>query len=192
MARWMVTLVGHQPMPVYSLIREPELRPDLVIFVASESTSNVVNRIRALLNDIPSEMCIVQPYSIDDVITKLHAELAAVSPDDTVIFNLTGGTKTMVFGAMEVARRREAEIVYLKSETDTQVFRYRVSPSGIEEIEPVNATQPVPLDDFLAIHIGRFDEGKRELTANRTGAGSLSAKCRPHCRDLRSLMKRSS
>ncbi len=163
MARWMVTLVGEQRMPVYAPLRQPELRPDHLLLVSSQDTKGAaddVERAAADLNPLPRiEHLLVPAYGLEEAMERMRSRIDAIPAADSVIFNLTGGTKIMTLAATELARLRNDEMIYVQSEHQFCYQRFRYTDDRLQQIESRSNLAPVTLHEYLRLHVGTYQQG---------------------------------
>lgn len=163
MARWMVALVGEQRTPLYAPIRQPELRPDHLLLVSSPDTKSAaesVQRAAADLSPAPTtEILLVPAYDFHRAIELMQSRLNAIPLSDSVVFNLTGGTKIMMLAAAELARQRNDEMIYVQSENQFCYQRFRNQDDRLQQIGSTSDLAPVTLHEYLRLHVGTYQQG---------------------------------
>jgi len=152
----MVELIGGQPLPNFLPVRH--YHPRGVLLVYTPATRLVHDRLQAAIKretDVYSLQ--TDPYDIPTIVVNLNDRLDAPEfTDQSLIFNLTGGTKAMSLAAYQVAQQRNAPILYLESEGKrSRVYRYweyqhRQAASPTSELIP----ECVTLDDMFNVHLG--------------------------------------
>jgi hypothetical protein len=156
----MILLVGEQPAP--NLLPARYLGPDLAILVHTDRTAGVARNLKSLLEPrIRCEMCKVPPYSITDAFIQLDKCLATKASGHEYVFNLTGGTKTMVLATFDLAHRLDSPFVYFRSEgNQSLLYRYRIAKGGIvQESQPEEIGETITLSDYLKMYLGEYTEG---------------------------------
>src|SRR5436309_6783976 len=129
----MIALVGEQPLPNFLLARHET--PDALLLVYTAKTEPVYKNLEAALKPtlqsggeiygLPTD-----PYKVITIIKDLKKKLTELTKPEltmhqSLVFNLTGGTKAMSLAAYYVAQECGASIVYMESEEKhNQVFRY--------------------------------------------------------------------
>jgi len=111
----MIALVGEQTLPNYLPILH--YQPSDVVLVYTTRTQPHYERLKVVLQrDVNVRGLAVHPYDISSITSLLNEELAklALSASRTLVFNLTGGTKTMLLAAYQIAQQRETPILYLQ------------------------------------------------------------------------------
>lgn len=127
-----IALVGGQPAPVEKAIQA--LSPDLVVFVYSESSRDVVNRISRNL------MCEIEPSDpldpTDPVLISARAdELARKYSEDDVVLNISGGLKSWshLFG-VRFHPMPNATVIYV--DQNNVLWNYRtMSGSPVQDVD---------------------------------------------------------
>jgi len=148
----MIALVGEQPIPVLLPVRA--LKPNLVALMHTGDTRLVAERIKRLINT-QVDLLEVEPFDVRDCQRVLKRYLKhAPGP---VIYNLTGGTKTMLLAAYMVALTNRSSVVYLQTQGATsRLYSYRVGSSGLVEIEARELPALINADDYLKAHLPGF------------------------------------
>ncbi|MGQ9787499.1 MAG: hypothetical protein ACUVSJ_13690 [Anaerolineae bacterium] len=166
----MIALVGEQPIP--NLLPMRYLKPDGLVLVYTKRTEKVAQRLQQLLGDAETyALKIENPYDIAAIRDKIRA---AVAGETDQLFNLTGGTKTMVLAAYDLAREAKSPILYLQTEgprgRDQQSVLYRYTWRGdtLELQERYVIDQPlITLDDYLRVHFEGYE--KRGFSREKGG-----------------------
>lgn len=89
-----ITLVGGQPAPVYNGI--VATHPDKIVFIYSDGTREIAERIAEELKNIPSERRKFDPVDLNEIERKVLV-CAEQFKDDNVTVNISGGTKPWAF-----------------------------------------------------------------------------------------------
>lgn len=127
-----IALVGGQPAPVEKAIQA--LSPDLVVFVYSESSREVVNRISRSLT------CGIEPSEVLDptdpaLISARADELARKFSEDDVVLNISGGLKSWshLFG-VRFHSLPNATVIYV--DQNNVLWNYRtMSGSPVQDVD---------------------------------------------------------
>lgn len=164
MARWMVTLVGELRTPLYAPIRQPELRPDHLLLVSSPDTKGAAESVQRAATDLSpapnTEILPVPAYDFHRATELMQSRLNAIPSSDSVVFNLTGGTKIMMLAAAELARQRNDEIIYVQSENQFCYQRFRYQDDHLQQIGTTSDLTPVTLHEYLCLHVGTYQTGE--------------------------------
>ena len=155
----MVSLIGEQPAP--NLLPARYLKPDRMVLVHTNRTARVARNLKSLLEPgIQCEMCEVPPYSITDAFILLRRHLKDRAEGCKLIFNLTGGTKTMVLAAFHLAHRIGSPFVYFRTEGNRSLlYRCRFVHDGIsQKAQPDEIKEIITLHDYLKMYLGDFTE----------------------------------
>jgi hypothetical protein len=119
-----VSLIGEQPIPNLLPLRHQP--PDVAVLVHTGRTENVARRLQRLLQPIEVHLLPTDPYDVQRIQEDLSNFLAQRAAGAEFEFNLTGGTKTMMVAAYEIARKYNAPFLYLQSEGKRSIlYRYR-------------------------------------------------------------------
>ena len=82
-----------------------------------------------------------------------------------LVFNLTGGTKTMVLAAYRIATELQAPFLYLQSEKKgSRLYRYEFDAGEYHKESDKFLPTLISIDDYVQAHLGRTPE-KRERPA---------------------------
>jgi hypothetical protein len=104
----------------------------------------------------------VGPYDIVDIEARIGKLIGEQSwTPDEILFNLTGGTKTMAIAAYRLAGLRGASFCYLISEgKGNKIHTYRVSSEqGLEFLGEAMVGATLDIDLYLRAHLGGYEEG---------------------------------
>ncbi len=148
----LVQLIGAQPLP--NLLPPLYLKPNRTILVYTPRTVEVKRNIESIIGPCQSLCC--DAYDIERLVEALRHELASQSGAD-LIFNLTGGTKSMVLAANQVAVQQNAQIVYLESEHNQSIlYSYRYDDQLNLRLESkIELPALISIDQFLNAHLGQ-------------------------------------
>ncbi len=157
----MVALVGEQPIP--NLLPVRYLKPTALVLVYTERTKNVAQRLQQLLSELeimPLEL--LDAYQVAAIRERIQQSIAA---QEDLLFNLTGGTKTMVLAAYDLARQLQSPFFYFQTEgphgRDQQSVLYRYTwhdDTAVLEQRFVLKDPLISLDDYLRVHFGTYNE----------------------------------
>ncbi|MGC8879889.1 MAG: hypothetical protein ACP5R2_11760, partial [Anaerolineae bacterium] len=167
----MIALVGEQPIP--NLLPVRYLKPEALALVYTRRTEPVAKRLQRLLAKTkihPVE--ISDAYRVAEIRDRIQTIIAGQSD---LLFNLTGGTKTMAFAAYDLARQSRSPFLYFQTEgphgRDQRSLLYRYAWQGDEaELEErIELSEAlITLDDYLSAH---FDGYK--ITGFSTDQGGI-------------------
>lgn len=169
----MIALVGEQPIP--NLIPVRYLKPEALVLVYTKRTEDkAMNLVRLLAENGVVPVKVDDPY---DLTATRSDVLKAIQGHTDLLFNLTGGTKTMALAAYELAKHTNSPFIYLQTEgapgqaLQTVLYRYRfeAGQSVLEQPVPIDE-QVISLDDYLRAHFGDYETGD----FHRTKQGGLS------------------
>lgn len=150
-----ISLIGEQPIPNLLPLRYQP--PDRAILVCTDRTEAVATRLQRLLNQysISAQLLPTEAYDILKIREDLQEFLASEGLEGAdLVFNLTGGTKTMVMAAYEVAREYRAPFFYLQSEGKRSVlhrYRFEGGEARYEHREILPGV--LNIEDYLKAHL---------------------------------------
>jgi len=152
----MIALVGEQPLPNFLLARHEH--PDALLLVYTLKTESVYKKLKAALkSETAIHELLTDPYNVIAIIKDLKDKLKEQEPasHQSLVFNLTGGTKAMSLAAYHVAQQRSASIVYMESEEKhNQVFRYELKQQQLQEPTSEILPECIQLKDFFNVQLG--------------------------------------
>ncbi len=158
----MLSLVGEQPIP--NLLAVLSVQPRHAVWVCTELTKAVSQRLRSVLKDrrvsVEDEPVNVAPYDMVDIESKLKTRIRKKSwSPDKIIFNLTGGTKPMALAAYRLAEQLSCPFLYVQSEgKKSTVYYYWFSERG-PELKNADEVPPVlDIDLYLKAHLEGYTE----------------------------------
>jgi len=140
----LLSLIGEQPIP--TLLADRAIRPQRHILAHSAKTRRVAENLQSLLPH--AEMLFLEDaYDLEEIRRRFEQ---VYRPG--MMFNLTSGTKPMAWAGYEVARSRQAQMVYLESEKkQSKLYRFVFRDDGI-----VQSSDFLPgiisLEDYLLAH----------------------------------------
>ena len=170
----LVSLIGEQPIPNLLVMRAED--PIEVLMVYSAHTRPVAERLRKLPAMPKLVDCDVNAYDFASIRAAIEHRIAVRRwTSDQLVFNLTGGTKTMAMAAFEVAKALRATFVYLQSEGRKGVlYRYAWEEFAAEgrndarpvltdqrELAEIVATRPVTVAQYVQAHVGKWWHDER-------------------------------
>lgn len=155
----MILLVGEQPAPNLLPLRHYD--PSRVVLVHTSFPLSQLRgrRLAGLIGDaVEHPLCEVDAYRIEAIRQVLGAYLQERGwSGNELIFNLTGGTKTMSLAAYEVAREMSASAFYYQSEDrQSLIHHYRFDRGALIAEEPLAIAETLALDDYLKLYVGRY------------------------------------
>jgi hypothetical protein len=150
-----ISLIGEQPIPNLLPLRYQP--PDVAVLVHTDRTRRVAQRLEELLAPkVTVRLLPTDPYDVGKIREDLKKFLAGESGGgEGLEFNLTGGTKTMVLAAYEVAREYNAPFLYLQSEGKQSVlyrYRFKAGKPHYERREII--PEVLKIKDYLEAHVG--------------------------------------
>lgn len=157
MGKIIVLLLGEQPIP--NLIPIRHLQPREIVFVYSDRTQKICDRLKKLQSlEVKQHEVMVPAFDILAAKQKLADELnrLALSPDD-LLFNLTGGTKIMSIAAFELAQELGAPFVYLQSEgSKSRMYTYQCATGKAILVKDEIIPGVLTINDYVQAYFKDF------------------------------------
>lgn len=154
MARTMIDLMGHQPMP--NLLPILEIRPDELHIIVSRDTAPIAENLRYALALPASSIAgprsqihhlVADPWDLLEVENLLEGLIKDIGSAE-IYLNLTGGTKIMALAAYRVGQRHGLPMIYLVSAQSRRLLQF----VGTGAPERRDLTVPLPIEVHLAAH----------------------------------------
>jgi hypothetical protein len=157
----MISLVGEQPVPNLLVLRYDE--PQEAVLVFTDRTKKVARRLLKLLEkEIKIYLLHADPYEVQKIrrdLKELVSEQGWNGED--LAFNLTGGTKTMVLAAYQIAQEFQAPFFYLQSEgKHSRLYRYRLEAREFFKEAKEFLPGIINIDDYLQAHLGSLPQDR--------------------------------
>lgn len=153
----MIALVGEQPLPNFLPVLH--YKPDYVVLVYTTKTEPIYTNLKVILE---REKYIVHgvktgPYDVGTITRELRQELETFSSStrQTLLFNLTGGTKTMSFAAYQIAAQLKAPVIYFQSEGGKSITDYYIwQDQQLHHVKQEEIPEYLQLKDMMDLHLG--------------------------------------
>ena len=180
MSKVMISLVGEQPAPNVLPLRY--FVPGQVALVHTDRTRKFAGRIAKVIGGkVVQPFCKTEAYRVDLIRAKLHEYIEKHHwSGSNLIFNLTGGTKTMEFAALEVARELRAQAFYYQTENNQSLIHpYRFNGYDLVCETPIPIEASLTIDQFLRLYIEHYQVGGFQDDFERKVAESLQEELGP-------------
>jgi hypothetical protein len=132
-----------------------------VLLVRTTRTNPVSERLKNVLADETLiHLCDVEPYDMATIYRSLgnKIEVLGWKPEE-IIFNLTGGTKTMAFAAYQLAFTQLTEVFYLESEgRQSRLRRYKFENNLPNLVRDEIIPSVIMISDYLGTHLNRYQQ----------------------------------
>lgn len=152
----MIALVGEQVLPNFLPVQH--YHPSDILLVYTTTKQQVHERLKATLQkEVKVHELKTDPYDILTIAESLDKELTKlVGPASSeLVFNLTGGTKTMSLAAYQVAQQRMAPMIYVQSEgKHTRMYHYTWKTQQLQPIASELLPEYLTLHDVFDLHFG--------------------------------------
>jgi hypothetical protein len=150
-----VSLIGEQPIPNLLPLRYQP--PQAVVLIHSDRTERAARRLERLLpRDCEPAYCPTSAYDIRAVSRDLASLIESRGwTRGELLFNLTGGTKSMALAAYLVAAQRRSPFLYLQSEGKrTRLYRYEFEADDIPRmVDDRLLPGLITIDDYLQAYV---------------------------------------
>lgn len=152
----MISLIGEQSMP--NLLPSRSLKPEKLLLIHTDRTVKVSERLSnmfARTDQLKTDQLKVDAYDVLKIEEDIHNALTSTDPQ-SMMFNLTGGTKAMSLAAYRLAEKFRAPFVYFQSEGKISKL-YRYSWNSVQQPELENETDLPPLisiEDYITASTG--------------------------------------
>lgn len=157
----MIILVGEQPIP--NLLTVLHTKPAAVLLVQTKFTEPTGKRLKSRLEQDGLEvqlLTIGDAYDIPSIRQNIQEKLNRLGWSyQTLLFNVTGGTKPMSIGAYQLAQQNDCPILYLQTEGQrTQLQRYNLTTGQI--VADTNEVLPtlITIDDYLRVYLPGYSQ----------------------------------
>ncbi len=152
----MVALVGEQSLPNFLPVRY--YHPSDVLLIYSTKTRQKFEYLKSTLQKEVNVFGLeTDAYDISMIARTLNEELGKRTTliSQPLVFNLTGGTKTMSLAAYQVAQQRNAPMMYLQSEgKHTHVYHYIWENQQLCSISNELLPECITLQDVFDLYLG--------------------------------------
>lgn len=157
----MIALVGEQPQPNFLPILH--YKPNTVVFVYTTRTREKYEYLKIAVEKPECKVFGIEtdPYDISAIATTLNEELAKMRElsSQPLVFNLTGGTKTMSLAVYQVAAQRNDPVIYLQSEGGQSIVDcYRWQDHQLSHQRQEQLPEYLRLQDVLDLHLGQGED----------------------------------
>jgi hypothetical protein len=146
----LLSLVGEQPIP--NVLVPRALRPDICVWAHTTRTAPIAERLRRLLDPLPSALLELDPYDLAASEQRLTEWLHSQPDPSAVVFNLTGGTKPMAWAAERIAAQHGLPFVYLQTEGRVvKLMRYQPQGNALA-LQARNLPPLITVKDYVRAH----------------------------------------
>ena len=189
----MIALVGEQPLP--NFLPALHYTPTHVLLIHTEKTRPQFENLKTVLKQKQVKVSGVKteekievfgvetdPYDISAIVSAINEELAQnkkltqtiETSSQSLMFNLTGGTKIMSLAAYQVAVQRNAPVIYLQSEKGQSLLDfYSWQNDQLRHESQEELPEYLNLQDMLDIHLGQGQDKWHIRSKDRKDPGIL-------------------
>lgn len=133
-----ITLVGGQLLPIYVGIKE--FSPDKIHFIVSKESVESLNNLKPMIKSYVQTEYKCNAFDFYEIKSICEKILHKLNPEDTIIFNLTGGTKIMVLACQAIIHDCNLKGFYINQDDS-----YLILPS----YERKNITTELTVKEFF-------------------------------------------
>lgn len=153
----LLSLLGEQPIPNLLPLWQENSQFNAVRFVVSDATLPVAETLMQMLKSDPklsnieiSPPIYVDPYDYLPTVERLSAALSQFFYNNqSVVLNLTGGTKLMSLAAMRAATIHNTPVMYIATENSSIIY---LNPGDGKELAREKIKVSISVAQYLAAH----------------------------------------
>jgi hypothetical protein len=175
----MIALVGGQTLP--NILPILHYKPLDTLFVYTSTTAGQYKNLKMVLEKKKFNVYGIEtdPYNVATIVKGLSDSLDTMVTQlsQPLMFNLTGGTKSMSLAAYQVALERGAPVIYLQSEKGQTIDHYIWQDRQLYRQQQEKLPEYLSLRDVLELHLGSQkdkmgkDEWKIDKSIDPTNLG---------------------
>lgn len=163
----MISLIGEQPIPNLLVLRHEQ--PDEAVLVFTDRSRPVAERLQNLVEKDTRLDRLLDPYDIRASYEGLKGFIKGNWNSENLVFNLTGGTKTMVLAAYQIAAEIHTPFLYLQSEGKrSRLYRYEFNGGAYSKVSDEFLPALISIDDYVQAYLGQTPQ-KREKPRDAFG-----------------------
>ena len=117
-----IALVGGQLLPIYVGIKE--FSPDKIHFIVSKESIESLNNLKPMIKGISQNEYRCNAFDFYEIKSICEKIIQKINPEDSITFNLTGGTKIMVLACQAIIHEKGLNGFYINQDDS-----YLVLPS---------------------------------------------------------------
>jgi hypothetical protein len=117
-----IVLVGGQLLPIYLGIKE--FSPDKIHFIVSKESIESLINLKPMISGISQSEYRCNAFDFYEIKSVCEKIIQKINPEDTITFNLTGGTKIMVLACQAIIHEKALNGFYINQDNS-----YLVLPS---------------------------------------------------------------
>lgn len=112
--RHQIALVGGQLLPIYLGIKE--FSPDKIHFIVSKESIESLTNLKPMISGISQNEYRCNAFDFYEIKTICEKIIQKIDPEDTITFNLTGGTKIMVLACQAIIHEKSLHGFYINQD----------------------------------------------------------------------------
>lgn len=126
-----IALVGGQLLPIYVGIKE--FSPDKIHFIVSKESIESLSNLKPMISGILQSEYRCNAFDFYEIKSVCEKIIQKINPQDTIIFNLTGGTKIMVLACQAIIHEKGLSGFYINQDDSFLVLpSYKRNPISTE------------------------------------------------------------
>lgn len=149
-----IALVGGQLLPIYVGIKE--FSPDKIHFIVSKESIESLNNLKPMITGISHSEYRCNAFNFYEIKTVCEKIIQKLNPEDTITFNLTGGTKIMVLASQAIIHEKGLNGFYVNQDDsflelpsyERKNINYELSTKEFFEISGHSTYNFKNIDDF--------------------------------------------
>lgn len=157
MNKIIILLLGDQPIP--NIIPVRFLKPQEIVFVHSDRTKKVYDRLKKLYPEtLPHLEVEVPAYDVIAAKEKIAGKIRSLGfAGEDLLFNLTGGTKIMSIAAFELAQEIGSPFIYLQSEgSQSRMYTFQFSGGQAHLVKDEIIPGVLTINDYVQAYFDDF------------------------------------
>ena len=109
-----IALVGGQLLPIYVGIKE--FNPDKIHFIVSKESIESLNNLKPMIKGISQSEYRCNAFDFYEIKSICEKIIQKINPEDSITFNLTGGTKIMVLACQAIIHEKGLNGFYINQD----------------------------------------------------------------------------
>lgn len=152
--KYQIALVGGQLLPIYVGIKE--FSPDKIHFIVSKESVESLNNLKPMIAGMSQSEHKCNAFEFYEIKTICEKIIQKLNPEDSIIFNLTGGTKIMVLACQAIIHEKGLNGFYINQDDsflalpsyERKLISYELSVKEFFDISGHSTYNYKTLNDF--------------------------------------------
>lgn len=153
----MILLMGEQPAA--NLLPARRYQPETILLVHTTRTQDQAVRFARVMTGASIVPLVVDAFRIVEIAEAIREAIVQNGwHSNELLFNLTGGTKTMSLAAYDVAQSLDAPILYFQSSgASSRLYRYSFeSGRHVQLVAEEELAETISLDEYLSLYLDGY------------------------------------